>query len=55
VAPEPSRVGIPAAEIRFDPLEEDIVVQQPIELSQSSGSNPSLSLGTNSSKRFIGS
>jgi hypothetical protein len=34
VAPEPSRVGIPAAEIRFDPLEEDIVVQQPIQLSQ---------------------
>jgi hypothetical protein len=30
VAPEPRRVGIPAAQIGFDPLEEDIVIEQPV-------------------------
>jgi hypothetical protein len=38
VASEPRRVGVALAKIGSDPFEEDIVFEQPIELSQSSGS-----------------
>ncbi len=51
---KPRRVGIPAAEIRFHLREDGIIIEQPIELA-SSGSISTLSLGTNSSKRFMGS
>jgi len=34
VASEPRRVGIPTAELRFDPLEEHVVIEQHIELRQ---------------------